>query len=109
MNSLSKLMLAILFADYTLTLIQTLTLIRVIKSTPLFRHRDVAVFGKYLPHVGFVYSIGKPFDYYKNPTYYDSESMVRDAIDKALDHKDIKFKQKLIRSFEKLKIIRGLK
>jgi hypothetical protein len=73
----SKILLYLVFVDYTVTMVQLL----VAKILPLFYYKEVPVYFRWMPGLGFIYSINEPFDVHENPMYYFTVSSAKRAID----------------------------
>jgi hypothetical protein len=72
-----KILLYLVFTDYTVTMIQLL----VSKILPFLYYKEVPVYCRWIPGLGFVYSINEPFDLHHNTMYYFTIGAAKRAID----------------------------
>jgi hypothetical protein len=102
--SVSKILLYLVFTDYTVTMIQLL----IGKILPILYYKEVPVYCRWIPGLGFVYSINGPFDINENPMYYFTIASAKRAIDMQCYSETASQYRVLINIAYKLKITKRL-
>lgn len=77
MGHLSKILLLLVFIDYTVTMVQLL----MAKILPIEVYKNVPIYSRWIPDLGFVFTIEEPYDIHYNPVHCGSIVSARRVID----------------------------